>query len=233
MEKYHGDESRAKGEIVSGSSSLDSLPEECISNIISFTSTRDACVAASVSKTFKSAVNSDIIWEKFLPPDYPSLIPSSRIFSTKKELYFALCNDSVLIEDGKMSDKPSGKRCIMLSAKQLDISSGNDPLYWQWISIPESRFDKTAELLKVCWFEIRAEMHTRYLLLALVTRETERRKYVTKPKERVDGWMEAELGEFFNESCCRNISVRIIETRSPDWKRGLIIQGIEFRPAKA
>lgn len=98
MGKNHGVDGR---EIVSVSSSFDSLPEDCISNIISFTSPRDACVVASVSKTFKSAAKSDIVWEKFLPPDYPSLIPQSRVFLSKKDLYFTLCDDPVLIEDGK------------------------------------------------------------------------------------------------------------------------------------
>ena len=57
-----------------------------------------------------------------------------------------------------------------------------------------------------------------------------RRREVTRPKEREDGWMEAELGELYNESCCDDISVSVVETKSPYWKRGLIIQGIEFHP---
>ena len=91
------------GAIISGPSLFDNLPEDCISNIISFTSPRDACVAASVSKTFASAVKSDIVWEKFIPPEYESLISQSRAFKflSKKELYFALCDKSVLIDDGK------------------------------------------------------------------------------------------------------------------------------------
>ncbi|CAA7043792.1 unnamed protein product [Microthlaspi erraticum] len=134
-------------------SPFDALPEECISNIISFTSPRDACVVASLSKTFGSAVDSDKVWEKFLPPDYHSLIhPPSRIFSSKKELYFSLCNDSLLIEDGQKSlwlDKASGKRCIMLAASKDEISWGNSPGFWEWISIPESRFEKVPELLTI------------------------------------------------------------------------------------
>ena len=47
-----------------------------------------------------------------------------------------------------------------------------------------------------------------------------------------DGWMEAELGELYNESCCDDISGSVVETESPYWKRGLIIQGFEFRPVK-
>lgn len=100
MAQKHGVESSG-GEIVPGPSPFDNLPEDCISKIISFTSPRDACVAASVSKTFESAVRSDIVWKKFLPSEYESVIPQSRVFLSKKELYFALCNDPLLIDDGK------------------------------------------------------------------------------------------------------------------------------------
>ncbi|KAG7563312.1 Phloem protein 2-like [Arabidopsis suecica] len=269
------------GEIlVPGPSPFDVLPEDCISNIISFTSPRDACVAASVSKTFESAVNSDSVWDKFLPPDYSSLISQSRVFASKKELYFALCHNHVLIEDGKKSfwlEKASGKRCIMLSSKELWITWGSSPEYWQWISLPESRFVKVAELLDVCWFEIRGKTSTRLLSpgtcysayivfktkdgcpglghlpveveLGLVGQESSKRFIyfvgprnrrrgretgdVTKPEQREDGWMEAELGEFFNEERCDEIEFSVIEIKSPSWKSGLIIQGIEFRPTKS
>ncbi|CAN7044289.1 unnamed protein product [Brassica rapa subsp. trilocularis] len=267
-----------KGDIVTGPSPFDDLPVECISNIISFTSPRDACVVASVSKTFGSAVQSDSIWEKFLPLGYASMIPQPRAFSTK-ELYFALC-DHFLIEDGKNSfwlDKASGKKCVMVSAKELAITWGNSPQHWQWISIPESRFEKVAELLSVWWFEIRGKMNTRLIFLGtrysayivfktvnkcpgladlpvevgvgLVGQEIPKQliyfdgymdkdakkergemRDVMKPKKREDGWMEAELGEFFNEEGCNEIELSVIEIKSPYWKCGLIIQGIEFRP---
>ncbi|KFK33435.1 hypothetical protein AALP_AA5G013300 [Arabis alpina] len=152
--------------IVSVSSPFDSLPEDCISNVISFTNPRGACVVASVSKTFNSAAKSDIVWEKFLPPEYPSLIPPSRVFSSKKELYLALCDDPVLIENGKKSlwlEKATGKKCVMLSAMSLSITWGDTLQYWQWITVPETRFEKVAELMDVCWFEIRGRIYIRGL----------------------------------------------------------------------
>ncbi|VYS51809.1 unnamed protein product [Arabidopsis thaliana] len=276
MGQYH-----SGGEIVfPGPSPFDVLPEDCISNIISYTSPRDACVAASVSKIFESAVNSDSVWDKFLPLEYESLVSPSRVFASKKELYFALCHNPVLIEDGKKSfwlEKASGKRCIMLSSKELWITWGSSPEYWQWISIPESRFNKIAELLDVCWFEIRGKTSARVLSpgtrysayivfktkdrcpglghlpvevgLGLVGQESSKRfiyfigprdrrgrretRDVTKPDQREDGWMEAELGEFFNEERCDEIEFSVIEIKSPSWKSGLIIQGIEFRPTKS
>ena len=146
----------------------------------------------------------------------------------------------------------------------------------------QCRFEKIAELLNVCWFNIGDGMHTRYLsprthysvyivfktkngcpnlgdspvdvgvglvgqepsqkLIYFIgpprrgrgrgrRRETETRD-VTRPEAREDGWMEAELGEFYNDSCCDDISFSIIKTNTPHWKSGLIVQGIEFRPAK-
>ncbi|KAL1222716.1 putative F-box protein PP2-B2 [Cardamine amara subsp. amara] len=281
MAQEHGIESSGGdgGVIVPRLSPFDDLPEDCISKIISFTSPRDACVAASVSKTFESAVRSDSVWKKFLPSEYESLIPKSRVFLSKKELYFALCNDPLLIEDGKKSfwlEKANGKKCIMISPKEMWITWLCSPQYWQWISIPEARFEKVAELLNVCWFEVLGGMSTRYLSprtrysvyivfktkhgcpglgdipvevkVALVGQEASQRliyfvgptnrrrdremRDVTRPKEREDGWMEAELGELFSEASCDDVEVSVVEIKSPYWKRGLIIQGIEFRPTK-
>ncbi|XP_019085974.1 PREDICTED: putative F-box protein PP2-B2 [Camelina sativa] len=271
-----------RGEIfVHGPSSFNDLPEDCISHIISFTSPRDACVAASVSKTFASAVHSDSVWEKFLPPEYLSLVPQSQVSLSKKELYFTLCHDPLLIEDGKKSfwlEKTSGKRCIMLSPNEMWITWVSSPQYfWRWISIPEARFEGVPELLNVCWFEVRGRISTRYLSpmtrysvyivfktkngcpglgdvpveveVGLMGQESSQRliyfvgpsdqrteremRDVMKPEKREDGWMEVELGEFFNETSCDEISATVLENKSPRWKRGLIIQGFEFRPAKS
>ncbi|CAM8912771.1 unnamed protein product [Rhodiola kirilowii] len=51
------------------------------------------------------------------------------------------------------------------------------------------------------------------------------------PKERPDGWMEVELGEYFiNEiETFGEIEMSFKET-SDSWKNGLIVQGIEVRP---
>ncbi|KAG2261627.1 hypothetical protein Bca4012_013663 [Brassica carinata] len=158
---------KRRREIVSDVSwPLDSLPEDFISKIVSLTSPRDACVAATVSKAFESAAESNVVWEKFLPPEYESLVPSSRNVSSKKKLYLALCDEPVLIDDGTKSfwlEKASGKKCIMLSAKNISIIWGDDPRYWEWVTIPEARFKSVAKLLWVCWFEIRGRVNTRVL----------------------------------------------------------------------
>ncbi|KAL5212364.1 hypothetical protein ABZP36_023211 [Zizania latifolia] len=57
---------------------------------------------------------------------------------------------------------------------------------------------------------------------------------VTVPQRRADGWMELEMGEFFNEEgedgeAC----ISLTETIGGNWKRGLIVQGIEIRLKKS
>jgi hypothetical protein len=56
------------------------LPEECIAGVLSFTSPPDACRSSSVSTNFRSAAESDAVWESFLPPQYKSIISRSAEF---------------------------------------------------------------------------------------------------------------------------------------------------------
>ncbi|CAH8387574.1 unnamed protein product [Eruca vesicaria subsp. sativa] len=271
---------KRRREMVSDSSPFDSLPEDCISKIVSFTSPRDACVVATVSKAFESAAKSNFVWEKFLPPEYESLVPRSRDFRSKKDLYFALCHKHLLIENGTKSfwlDKVSGKKCIMLSAMNISIMWGDTPQYWEWITVPEARFKRVAKLLDLNWFEIRGRVNTRVLSprtrysayivfkkinqcsgfeevpteagVGVVGRAASTRfisldarvdghslrRMRRRPVERRDEWMEIELGEFFSGGDVMNsdeIEMSALETNLHHWKSGLVIQGIEIRPAK-
>ncbi|KAI3915626.1 hypothetical protein MKX01_015451 [Papaver californicum] len=161
-------------------SDFNNLPEGCISSILSLTSARDACRSCLVSSAFKSAAESDALWDVFLPKDYKEIIArcssssssptdssSSGInFSSKKELYYRLCNEPLLIDGGRKSfalEKWSGKKCFMLGAKELFIIWGNTPKYWRWREYPGSRFAEVAELLAVCWLEFSGKVETRLL----------------------------------------------------------------------
>lgn len=198
----------------------------------------------------------------------------------------------------------------MLAARNLTIVWGDTPRYWRWISLPESRFSEVAELVDVCWLEIRGKINTsmlspdttyaaffvfkstagaqgfeyqpaevavgisggesktqrvfldpeggkrlRYQIvprhsgvlrrgfsignrwrqraLADQGRESELngesdRKY---PKPRGDGWMEIELGGYFNQGGeDRELEMSVLEVEGGGWKSGLIVQGIEIRP---
>lgn len=51
------------------------------------------------------------------------------------------------------------------------------------------------------------------------------------PKLREDGWLEVEIGEYFNEDREeRELEMSVMEVKGGNWKSGLIIQGIEIRP---
>ncbi|KAK8301590.1 hypothetical protein V6Z12_D04G031700 [Gossypium hirsutum] len=118
-------------------------------------------ILSLVSTAFNSAAESDAVWESFLPSQYQELIPSSLSFSSKKQLYLSLCENPLLIEAGRKSfwlERVSGKKCYMLSPRDLSIIWSDTPDYWRWVSIPEARFDEVAELLHVCWFEIRGRI---------------------------------------------------------------------------
>ncbi|KAJ8753026.1 hypothetical protein K2173_008813 [Erythroxylum novogranatense] len=248
---------------------LSALPEDCIENVLSFSGPRDTCRLSVISSLFKSAAESDAVWEKNLPPDYRSIISRSTDpsmltrFSSLKDLYFSLCDNPILIDGAMLSfslKKSTGKKCYMLSARNLEIIWGDTSEYWQWTSGPECRFGEVAELIKVCWLSIRgkisasllspATFYSAYLVFQLTTRtygfddhpldvywdggeSPTRSVYLNGPyrRERKDGWFEIELGEFYNnEGEEGEIVMSVFETDDFNWKCGLIVQGIEIRP---
>ena len=84
---------------------LEALPEGCIANVIGLTTPRDACRLSLISTTFKSAADSDAVWDKFLPPDTNEILSKSRFQTrskSKKELYLTLSHNPILINDGNM-----------------------------------------------------------------------------------------------------------------------------------
>ncbi|CAI9117835.1 OLC1v1019320C1 [Oldenlandia corymbosa var. corymbosa] len=50
------------------------------------------------------------------------------------------------------------------------------------------------------------------------------------PQLRTDGWMELLLGEFFNDEGNGDIEMKLSETSILNWKKGLVVEGIELRP---
>ena len=107
MEGGEGEAGGGKGGFRCGTLDLNALPQDCIAAILSFTSPRDACRLSLVSTFLKSASDSDGVWESFLPSEYQAIIPSSLCFSSKKELYFSLSENPVLIDAGRKVISPS------------------------------------------------------------------------------------------------------------------------------
>ncbi|XP_057962748.1 F-box protein PP2-B15-like [Malania oleifera] len=153
-----------------GCSDVSMLPKDCISAILSLTSPADASRSAMVSAAFRSAADSDLVWDKFLPSDYRQIL--SRYFTTtplkfssKRELYSLLCHPNPIDAGNKILrlEKWTGKKSYILSARELSIAWGNDPLYWCWKSIPQSRFPEAVELRTICWLEIHGKIKTQML----------------------------------------------------------------------
>ncbi|KAK4739326.1 hypothetical protein R3W88_003023 [Solanum pinnatisectum] len=147
---------------------LDLLPEDCIVQILSFTSPHDASQLSLVSTMVRDAALSDLLWEKFLPSDYREI--SERlvlpiVFTSKKELFLKLFKP-LLIDGGSKSfsiDRTTSKKCYMLSARELSITWSTNPLYWCWKPLLHSRFPEGVELIMVCWLEIKGKINTRML----------------------------------------------------------------------
>ncbi|KAM2131946.1 hypothetical protein ACFX1Q_013385 [Malus domestica] len=56
---------------------LQALSEGCIATVVSLTMPRNADTMLSVSRSFKSVVKSDAVWDKFLPPEIHIIMSSS------------------------------------------------------------------------------------------------------------------------------------------------------------
>ncbi|KAJ4955723.1 hypothetical protein NE237_012506 [Protea cynaroides] len=276
---------------------FDSLPEDCLSYILSLTSPQDVCRLALVSSFFRSASQLDSVWEKFLPSDFLEILSrsdSSIPLSPKKQLYFSLCDPILLDGDKKIFslDRSTCKKCYTLLARELSITWGSNPLYWTWKCLPhsQSRFTEVAELRTICWLEIQGKIaasmlsikttYIAYLIVKIADRaygldtmpsETSvqtssyqwkgtaylrcsnsqkrsleqlyysnriqvLRSRVAKegedkvPRERSDGWMEVELGEFFNDGIEGEVTMGLKEVKGHHLKGGLIVRGIEIRP---
>lgn len=49
-------------------------------------------------------------------------------------------------------------------------------------------------------------------------------------RRREDGWMEMELGEFFNGEGDEEVKMSLMEIKGHQLKGGVIVEGIEIRP---
>ncbi|CAK8572498.1 unnamed protein product [Lathyrus sativus] len=152
-------------------SNIDTLPEDCVSKILSYTSPPDACNFSMVSSALQSPANSDTLWRTFLPSDYDHILsrilnPLTLESSSYKHLFYSLSQQPLLLDKGNISlklDKSSGKKSYILSARELSITWSNDPMYWSWRPTTESRFAEVAELRTISWLEIKGKIRTKVL----------------------------------------------------------------------
>ncbi|XP_027352778.1 F-box protein PP2-B15-like [Abrus precatorius] len=154
----------------SSNNNIESLPNDCVSAILSRTSPQEACRVSLVSTTLRSIADSDLVWKSFLPSDYEDIVsravnPFTLKFSSYKQLFYALCRP-LLLDGGNKSfklDKSSGKKSYIISSRELSVAWSSDPLIWSWRPIAESRFAEATELRTVSWLEIEGRIRTRIL----------------------------------------------------------------------
>ncbi|KAK1416836.1 hypothetical protein QVD17_25953 [Tagetes erecta] len=147
---------------------MESLPADCIADILSRGSPRDVCRSAVVASVFRTAAESDVLWDEFLPPDHREIVAESVspvVYKSKKELFFKL-SSPLLIDHGLKAfsiDKATGKKCYTLSARELYIAWSANPLFWCWKPVIQSRFAEVVELRMTSWLEVEGKINTRIL----------------------------------------------------------------------
>ncbi|CAN1235699.1 Putative F-box protein PP2-B8 [Linum perenne] len=85
---------------------MDELPEECVEKVMSFAGPLQTSQLAVLSRTLRSASQSEKLWEGFLPVGYESVIAQSSShnllwISDARQLMRRLCHRPLLIDRGK------------------------------------------------------------------------------------------------------------------------------------
>ncbi|CAH9080220.1 unnamed protein product [Cuscuta europaea] len=155
------------------------LPEECISEILSFTSPADVSAFSIISKRFKSASDSDNAWSKFVPSDIDDIISKSSIplhFElppTKKLLFLSLCDNPIVLEAGKKIlylDKFTGKKCVMFAPSE-PIFTG--PYIFQHKQRRPEREARFKEVVVLEFYQGVFSIHLKMTKKMLLSEETE------------------------------------------------------------
>uniref|UniRef100_A0A0D9VMI1 F-box domain-containing protein n=1 Tax=Leersia perrieri TaxID=77586 RepID=A0A0D9VMI1_9ORYZ len=179
------------------------LPSELLAEVLALTSPRDAC---------RAAADSDAVWSRFLG-DF-CLVTDK--FSEVVEL---LHGDRVDI-CGKIPCKMHSGSSDYAAYLVFVIHMG-----WLW----SEGMHQSAS--------VGGRRSTRQVCLDISNYKDEvevpQDGSVFLPQERADGWMELELGEFYNEECSNEDFVVELKGRGLLPTRGLVVQGIEIRPKKS
>ncbi|XP_047080207.1 F-box protein PP2-B11-like [Lolium rigidum] len=152
-------------------------------------------------------------------------------------------------------DRAMGAKCYTLSARALHISWGDTPNYWPWINLGSDETKRNNSTLLS-----RNLAYAAYMVFKLAddgfnqldfpfqeasisisvrasnsTRRVRLEGYMEEDGDdgvphKDDGWMEVELGEFYNEEGDGGkVSASLMETKGEIWKNGLVLWGIEIR----
>ncbi|KAK7314977.1 hypothetical protein VNO77_33509 [Canavalia gladiata] len=150
---------------LSSKTTLEDIPENCISSLLMSFDPQEICTFARVNKAFHRASSADFLWESKLPLPYKFLVKKvlgqQKLASmTKKEIYAKLCQPNFF--DGGTKevwlDRCSGQVCLLISSKSFEITGIDDRRYWNYIPTEESRFKSVAYLQQMWWVEVKGEI---------------------------------------------------------------------------
>ncbi|XP_074362035.1 putative F-box protein PP2-B12 [Apium graveolens] len=226
---------------------MEHLKENCLSLILSFTSPRDTCRVSDVSTELRSASDSDELWNTFLPPDINQILRrsiSTLTYTSKKQLYFLLCDSAILLEDGNVvtfSEEVAvldKGRCLDIRGKMKIGMLSPHTTYETYLvfKIYEDACGLDSANTSIRFVNEREEVpddeaSTVYPDPRTSAHNIEQRNGVLS-RWRKDEWMEIKTGEF--ETGARDdddeVETRFMSTDTNILKTGLIVQGIEFRP---
>ncbi|KAJ4977172.1 hypothetical protein NE237_002278 [Protea cynaroides] len=153
----------------------------------------------------------------------------------------------------------SGYNCFMLFARAHSITWSDDKQYWHWPYWQETNnvLVDVAELLDVCWLEVRGTFDTSNLSpgvmyeiafvvmlrepmygwevpvnLQLILPNGEKQEHkeclLSKPREQ---WIEILVGEFCTSpEKAGDMQFSLFEFEGGQWKKGLVFKGVIIRP---
>ncbi|XP_011626594.1 uncharacterized protein LOC105421323 [Amborella trichopoda] len=177
-----------------------------------------------------------------------TLLYSGVFLSTRKKRYWV--------------DEKSRGNCFILFARDLKIVWGEDGRYWRWIRLAETSHSKIeiAELLNVCWFEVRGKIDASWfspgidyivafivklgeeafgweaqdVTLSLTCANKMEKTHTQNLEEKERGkWMEIHVGAFHHGVEEKgDIEFSMMHTQDSRWKSGLFIKGVVIRPRK-
>ncbi|KAF5953441.1 hypothetical protein HYC85_006297 [Camellia sinensis] len=155
-------------------------------------------------------------------------------------------------------DKKSNKNCFVLFARELNICWIDKPQYWRWTTLKETSGEEieVAELLQVCWLDVRGQFNGAIDLspgivyeIVFVVRMIKYEDFSLKltiilPNSKkltrneslnekpLGSWFDIQLGEF--KMSPENVGPMefSLEDHTELWKSGLIVKCAIIRPKK-
>ncbi|KAK2991703.1 hypothetical protein RJ640_019495 [Escallonia rubra] len=156
-------------------------------------------------------------------------------------------------------DRTSHHNCFMVFARDLAITWADDERFWQWAIFKETSdaFVEVAELLNVCWLEIRGRFETTKLSPGIVyevffvvmlkdhaygwevpvqfklilpddSSQEHKENFMNKQKGQ---WIEILAGKFMaTPDKVGDIEFSLCGCEGRNWKKGLVVKGVAIRP---